>query len=228
MSNEECKTFGSELKRNLLRGLMIMTPIAVVVILIELVYGSIDNRLGPSLAYLVRLVIPSSWMGPFSQGNIPGLSLAFVLFLLAAVGWIDSWYLGRKGLSLIDCFFLAIPGIRTIYSAVRKLVDTLSDTQKSAFQRVVWIPWGWRDSKTLAFATSETVDATTGRKYVTVCIPTPPNPFSGPFIVVPADQVVESGLSLDEALKIVMSFGVLTPPALPITRASAPPSDGRE
>lgn len=217
MPNSDKTGISAQLKRNLLRGLLIITPIAVVAIVVSLAYGFIDGWFGPVLAYFVRLLVPASWLGPFTSGNIPGLSVIFTFVFLVVTGWIGSWHVGRKGLSIIDHVFLAIPGIRIIYSAARKAVDALGDSSKSTFQRAVWVNWGLGGTKVLAFVTAETTDLTTGRKYLVVVLASPPpNPAGGAVATVPEDQATDTGLTMDEALKMAMSLGVLTPKTIRI------------
>lgn len=204
-----------------MRGVLFMIPIAVTLFVVGFISSLSESWLGSLTAALVRLVVPASWLGPFSNGHIPGLSLILFLVIILVLGWIASVHVGRQGLRLIDHLFQAIPGVRVIYSAARKVVDALGDASKPKFQRAVLINWGPNGTKTMGFVTSETVDDTTGRKHLVVFIPTPPNPASGFITVVPEDQATDPGLTMEQALKVAMSLGVLTPDRLKITNAGA-------
>lgn len=228
MTTHNQSGFMQRVRASITRGVLFIVPFAVTWFVVGLVAGMADGWLGPLLAAIVRAVVPASWLtGPFEGGHIPGLSLLVFIALLYAVGRFASWHVGRRGLRLIDHLFQAIPGVRFIYSAARKVVDAVGDTTQATFQRAVLVNWGHTDTKTIGFVTNEIVDRTSGRKYLVLFIPTPPNPASGFVVWVSEEEATDPGISMEEALKVVLSLGVLTPKEINVTRPT-PPTGGAE
>jgi len=215
---------GRHIRNQVMRGLLFFIPIAVTFLVVSFLAGITGNWLGPLAAALWALVGLGTWLaGPFGGLLVSGLSLLLFLGLLYILGGIASLEVGRRGLRLIDHLFQAIPGVRVVYSAARKVVDALGDSEKPKFQRAVLINWGPNGTKTMGFVTGETIDVTTGCKHLVVFIPNPPNPASGFIAVVPEDQATDPGFDTEHALKIAMSLGVLAPDRMVIT----PPDAGR-
>jgi len=201
------------LRRWIMRGLLFVVPIWLTITLVAFLYSITETWLGALTDQIVRWILPSSWLtGVFANGHIPGLSLITLLVLLGFVGFVASWHIGQRGLRLIDLFFLSIPGVKVLYSAIRKVIDSLGDPSGTRFQKVVFVKWGGID--TMGFVTGSSVSKKDGRTYSFVFVPTMPNPTSGFVVVVPEDETVDAGLSLEEGLKVVMSLGVLAPPSL--------------
>jgi uncharacterized membrane protein len=228
MTKDSQGGIGRHIRTSVMRGLLFMVPIAVTIFVVTFLAGIAGGWLGPLAAALWGAIGLGSWLsGPFAGHLIAGLSLILFIALLYLVGQVASLEVGRRGLRLIDHLFQAIPGVRVIYSAARKVVDALGDSAKPKFQRAVLINWGPNGTKTMGFVTGETIDATTGCKHLVVFIPTPPNPASGFITFVPEDEATDPGFSMDEALKIAMSLGVLAPDRMVITTPGAGHCSGR-
>lgn len=100
----------------LLRGTLFILPIAVTLFILKFAFGLSEEWLGGPARTVVRLLLPKSWLvGPFADGNIPGLSMVFLVVFLVCLGRIASWHFGREKLRLIDLLFLKIPGVRAVY-----------------------------------------------------------------------------------------------------------------
>ncbi len=205
----------ARLKAYFMRGLLVMTPIAVICILFRFVYDLLDSWIGPLAALLVRSTVPAAWLGPFKDGNIPGLSLVVFTALLVALGLVGSARVGRRGLRLIDALFESIPGVRVIYTTVHKLVLSIGDADQRKFKRAVFIKHGGTDILTLQ--TSEFVDQVTGVKHLVVWWPHTPNMSSGFLLTPREDEAVDAGLTPDQLMAIELSLGALMPPALTVT-----------
>jgi len=206
----------------LVRGVLFLLPVIVTVLIVGFVYNQGESWLGEATAYLVRLLLPVSWLGPFTDGHIPGLSLLLLLGIIMLLGWISSMKFGRQGLRLIDHIFLSIPFVRAIYSAARKVVDAVGDPKQSKFQRVVFLDWPGRGTRVLGFVSGEVTNASNGEKYLVVFVPHIPNPTSGFVMWVPERETTDAGMTPQQGFSLCMSLGVLAPPSLPITNATKP------
>jgi uncharacterized membrane protein len=216
--DKKAKQQVSLLQTFFMRGILFCAPIGLIWFLVSIVYSYIDNWFGGISAWLVRFLLPDSILiGPFAGGHIPGLSLLLFIFFLLAIGAIASKPLGKKGLRLIDYFFLFIPIIKSIYSGTRKITDTVGDTSQSPFQRAVWVNWPGPNSKTLGFVTNTIHDSLTQKPFLTIFVPTMPNPTTGFVVVVPEDETIEVNLSIEDALKMCISVGVLAPKEMQLT-----------
>lgn len=199
----------------IMRGLLFLTPLWLTVTLVAFAASLADRWLGGITDALVHLIFPSSWITAISSdGHIPGLSLVTLLVVLAATGFIASWPVGAKGLRIIDHLFLAIPGVNKLYSAFRKIIDTLGEPGQSRFQKVVMC--NYAGVKILGFVTGISTAVEGGRRHCFVFVPTPPNPTSGFLLVVPEDETIELAISQEDAIKMFISLGVLAPRTLPI------------
>ena len=204
------------LRRCIIRGVLFVIPIWLTVTVVHFIYGLTETWLGAITDQIVRWLLPQSWLtGVFAGGHIPGLSLVTLVAVLAGLGFIAAWPVGRQGLRLIDYVFLAIPGVRTLYSAVRKMIDTLGDPKQSRFKKVVIIKWAGMD--TVGFVTGTSVCETSGRKLAWVFVPHTPNPTSGFVVLVPEDETVETGVDPADGIKLVMSLGMLAPASIKTT-----------
>ena len=203
-----------------MRGALFVIPIWLSTFLLELCFNLSETWLGAATQSFVAAVLPKSLYEPWFPGaHIPGLSLFTALIVLGIVGAFASWHVGRQGLRLIDLLFLSIPGISSIYSSVRKMVDAIGEPGQSRFQKVVFVEWPGKGLRTVGFVTNEiqASDAGATKRYV-VFIPHMPNPTSGFVLLVDADSVTESNMTPDEGLKYCLSLGVLIPPAVPLDK----------
>lgn len=211
-------TVFSYLRGLLVRGVLFIAPVWLSIFLIDLVYKICESALGSLTAQVVSWLLPASWLtGSWAGGHIPGLSLVTALMLLGLLGFIASWKVGAAGLRLVDYLFLAIPGLSTVYSAARKLIDALGEPGKSRFQKVVLIEWPVPAIRTIGFVTNE-VNGDDGEKYYWVFIPHMPNPTSGYVMVVKAKEVMETDMTTEQGLKLCMSLGVLAPPNMAVRK----------
>jgi uncharacterized membrane protein len=206
----------------LMRGVLFLLPVIVTVLIASFVYHQGESWLGEATAYFVRLLIPVSWLGPFKDGHIPGLSLLMLLSVIMGLGWMASMKVGRRGLRLIDLVFLSIPFIRAIYSATRKVVDAIGDPKQSKFQRVVFINWPSPTTRVIGFVSAEVINSGNGEKYLAVYVPHVPNPTSGFVMWVPEKDTTDAGMTPQEGFSLYLSLGVLAPPTLPVTKSTTP------
>jgi len=203
-----------------MRGFLFALPIGVTIFIVSFIWSLAEQWLGPIVAFVVRLLLPDAWLvGPLQGGHIPGLSLVLLLAIIIFLGWLAAWPIGERGLRLIDHVFRVIPGVRSIYSTVRKMAEILG--RKKSFQRVVWVPFPSDNCRSLGFVTASVLDETSGTAWVAVFVPTVPNVTSGFTIWYRESQTVPANIPASAALEIVVSLGTLSPAQMSITGSAA-------
>lgn len=151
------------------------------------------------------------WMGWI----VPIAAVLLTLFLLYTLGLLGASVFGRRLIYVIESMFEKVPLVKTIYRSTKQIVMTLGGNQTMKFQRVVLVEFPRPGMKCIAFLTSVMQDADTGRKMATVFISTTPNPTTGYMQIVPLEEVSETGWSVEEAVKVLMSGGILSPERIP-------------
>jgi uncharacterized membrane protein len=195
------------LRKWLLAGLLVIVPVAITVAVLRWIIDKLDQTL---------LILPAAWQPDRLIGfHIPGFGVLLTLLILLLVGATASNFLGRKLVSLGDSIVTRIPVVRSIYSSVKQVSDTLFSESGNAFRTAVLVQWPRPDVWTIAFVTGTPGgDVTTylrGDEYVSVYVPTTPNPTGGYFVMLRKSDCIELKMSVDEALKYVVSMGVVSP-----------------
>ncbi len=201
------RTLMARLRRYLLTGLVVWIPLGVTLFIFQLFIGYMDRLL---------LVFPHAWQPVQLVGfNIPGLGVILALLILLLTGFIASNYLGRALLNLGAELLEHIPLVRSVYSAAKQISDTMFSNKGRSFSKVVLIRYPQQETWSLAFQTSESlgeVNKKLPEHMVSVFVPTTPNPTSGFLLMVPQDDMIELEMSVDDALKMIISLGVIVPP----------------
>lgn len=173
-----------------------------------------SERIAGKLTYLLEQV-PESQVGLVSdeylQWIVPIASVLLTLFLLYSLGLLTASVFGRKLIGMIERIFTRLPLVKTIYNSTKQVVVTLGGGQSMSFKRVVLVEFPRPGMKCIAFLTAVMKDADTGREMAIVFISTTPNPTTGYMQIVPLDEVSETGWSVEEAVRILISGGVLSP-----------------
>lgn len=204
----------NRLRELIVGGLFVIAPLCLSIIIIRMGYNFIENSVvGEVSAWLARSLLPHAVQAVFKDGHIPGMSVLLAVVLLSLLGLIGSFAFGKAIHHKLDELCLRVPVLRVIYSAVRKVLDTLGESKKNRFQKVVFIEWPTPGINTLAFVTSE-LDEPGKPKHCVLFVPHMPNPTSGFIVVVEASKVKESTMKPSEALQFGMSLGVLESPHL--------------
>ena len=212
------------MRKYLIAGLLVWLPLAVTVWVLHSVLGLVDDVFGWLVA-ATQAVLPESLRAPLEAvRRVPGLGVLVMLLLLLATGMfaanmVGQWWLRQGGRML-----QRIPIVKSIYSSVKQVSDTLFSSSGNAFREAVLVQYPRAGSWTIAFVTGkpggEAATHLSG-DYVSLYVPTTPNPTSGFFIMVPRADVVALGMSVDEALKYVISMGVVAPPTRSLPPAIA-------
>lgn len=195
------------MKRYLVAGLLVWLPLGVTVMVVKLMVDLMDK----SLLLLPRAYQPDQLFGI----HIPGLGVILSVIIVLGTGVIVANLFGRKMVALWESFLARIPLVRSIYSSVKQIVETLFSAKGQAFKRVLLVEYPRKKMWTLAFQSSADVGEAqykTGEDVVNVFVPTTPNPTSGFFIMLPRADVVELDMSVDEGLRMIISAGVVVPP----------------
>jgi uncharacterized membrane protein len=191
-----------QLRAAFLAGILVVVPLAVTGWVIVLLVGVLDNAI---------LLVP----GRFQPANgalrtALGVGLAFAVVL--SVGFLARSYVGGRVVLLYEWLLNKVPVLSSVYEAVKQLLETLMSANEGYFQRVVFVEWPRRGVYSLAFYTGRSrVEHPDGTVYASLFLPTTPNPTTGFWVVIPEDDVIESGLTVEEGFKLLMSGGILQP-----------------
>jgi uncharacterized membrane protein len=204
---------GKLLKRHFLAGLFIVIPIGVIGWIIGAAVGLLWK-----LPYLLpdnlqpdNIFFDHATIAAFFNLILTIVAALVVTFSISFVGWASKHYLGRKALEFLAEVIARIPVIRSIYSALDQLLKTVASGDNGQFNRVVYIEYPRKGIWALAFVTSTAKPVGLPEKYVNVYIPTTPNPTSGFHLIVPEGEVRDSGLSVEDAFKTILSLGIAQP-----------------
>ncbi len=191
----------------LITGLIVTAPIGLTVYLSWQFVAWIDDAVTPLIPEKYN---PETYL-PFS---IPGLGLIIVVFFLVFVGFITANIFGRTIIKIGERIVNRMPFVRSIYSGLKQVFETLFQQSSQSFRNAVLVEWPRREIWTVAFVTADTtgeIARRRGNDLVTVYVPTTPNPTSGYMVVLPKDDVIYLDMPVEEALKMVISMGVLAP-----------------
>jgi uncharacterized membrane protein len=195
------------LRKWLLAGLLVIVPVAITVAVLRWIIGTLDQTLQ---------ILPEAWQPDHLIGvHIPGFGVVLTLGILLVVGAVTSNFVGRQLVHFGDRIVSRIPVVRGIYSSVKQVSDTLFSESGNAFRTAVLVQWPRPDVWTVAFVTGapggDVKTYLRGEEYVSVYVPTTPNPTGGYFVMLRKSDCIELKMSVDEALKYVVSMGVVVP-----------------
>jgi len=194
------------IRRWLLAGLLVLVPLAVTVWLLNWFIGTLDQTLE---------ILPVSWHPDTLLGfHIPGFGVLLALAIVLSIGALATNFLGRKLVSWWDALLSRIPIVRSIYSSVKQVSDTLFSENGNAFRKALLVQWPREGVWTIAFQTGmpggDVANHLPG-DYLSVYVPTTPNPTGGYFVMLKRADCIELKMSVDEALTYVISMGVVVP-----------------
>ena len=202
------KTFMISFRKWLLAGLLVIVPIAITVWVLEWVISTLDKTL---------LILPAGWHPDRLIGfHIPGFGVLLALAILLVLGATASNFFGNKLVNWWHALLNRIPIVRSIYSGVKQVSDTLFSETGNAFRKAVLVQWPREGVWTIAFVTGAPGgDAANHLQgdYLSVYVPTTPNPTGGYFVMLKTSECIELKMSVDEALKYIVSMGVVVPDA---------------
>ena len=213
------------MRKHLITGLLVWMPLAITVWVLLWVLGLMDGLFSWFLS-LSQAVLPEAMReGIESLRRVPGLGVVVLLIVLWLTGLFVANIFGQWFLAQWDRLLHKIPIVKSIYSSVKQVSDTLFSSSGNAFREAVLVQYPRAGSWTIAFVTgvpSGEVASHLGAPHVSVYVPTTPNPTSGFFLMMPRSEVVPLQMSVDEALKYIISMGVVAPPPPAPPRVPAP------
>jgi uncharacterized membrane protein len=214
------------MRKHLITGLLVWMPLTVTLWVLLWVLGLMDGMFSWVLT-VTQAVLPEAMRaGLETLRGVPGLGLVVLLFVLWVTGLFVANIFGQWWLRQWNALLNKIPIVKTIYSSVKQVSDTLFSSSGNAFREAVLVQYPRPGSWTIAFVTgapSGEVARHLGSPHVSVYVPTTPNPTSGFFLMMPRADVVPLAMSVDEALKYIISMGVVAPlPPAPPRTAAAP------
>lgn len=210
------------LRKWLFSGLLVLVPLIITLWVLDWVVGTLDQTLR---------ILPTSWQPDQLLGmHIPGLGVVFALVVLLSIGALASNIIGNRIVTWWHALLHRIPVVRSIYSGVKQVSDTLFSEKGNAFRKAVLVRWPHDQMWTIGFLTGtpagnvlEHLQVQGGDEaFVSVYVPTTPNPTGGYFVMVRQRDCVELSMSVDEALTYIVSMGVIVPggPKNPAVKAA--------
>jgi len=199
------------MRKYFITGLLILVPLAITAWVLNLVISTMDQSL---------LIVPERWQPrTFIGFDIPGLGTLLTILIVFLTGLLTNNLVGNYVVRMWEKLLTRIPVVSSLYSSVKQVSDTLFSSSGNAFRKAVLIPYPHQNSWTIAFLTGapggDVKNHLVG-DYVSVYVPTTPNPTSGFFLMMAKESVVELDMSVDAALKYIVSMGVVAPEDVPV------------
>ena len=207
------------LQRNVLAGFITAGPLLVTWLVFSFVLGSLAKAGLPLVRALDR-VAPEAWLqNPLIQ---PMLAILLTLLVLYVVGRVTSLVIGRQIFNLFEAILERLPLVAKVYTSVRQLIETMT-AKKDSSQRVVLVDFPIAGQKCVGFLTRTMTDSTTGQPLAAVLLPNAINPTSAFLQVLPLDKVVETDLTMEQAMSMLLTGGAVTPDSVRFTQPGSVP-----
>ena len=213
------------MKKYLIAGLLVWLPLAVTVWVLQAVLGVLDGMFDWLLA-VTQAILPAAATEPIGRlRRIPGLGVLVMFLGLMLTGIFATNFVGQWAINRGNRLLSKVPIVRSIYNSVQQVSDTLFSSSGNAFREAVLVEYPREGAWTIAFVTGRPAGETAMRlpdDYLSLYVPTTPNPTSGFFLMVPRADVIALSMTVDEALKYVISMGVVSPPMRIVPEAARP------
>lgn len=201
-------TFSQRLRGYFFAGILVTAPISITLYVSWVLINFIDNRVTPLIpvAYNPQTYIPF---------EVPGIGLVALILGLTIVGMLTAGFMGRFLIRFSERLLNRMPVVRNVYSAVKQILETVLAQQSNAFRKAVLVEYPRRGLWAIAFITGTTegeVQSLTVEETVNIFLPTTPNPTSGFLLFVPKKDLIPLSMTVEEAIKMVISGGIVTPP----------------
>ena len=189
-----------KLRTIIVAGLLVWVPLGATIFVLKLLidlFGNLDSRMSDHLGF-----------------TIPGIGILLALLVLLGTGLIAANYFGKRFVEFWESLLERIPLVRNIYSAVKRFAEIILSDSSQSFSRVLLIEYPRKGLYSLSFQTSQNlgeIQEKIGDDVVCVFVPTTPNPTSGLILMVPEEDVIELDMNVEDALKMVISLGVVVP-----------------
>ena len=199
------------MKRYFITGLLSWAPLGITLWVLSFILGMMDQSI---------MLLPNAWQPRALVGfNIPGVGAVMTLLVVFITGLLTANFIGQRLVRWWEALLHRIPVVRSIYQSVKQISDTVFSPSGQAFRQAVLVQYPRQGSWTIGFLTGtpggEIADRL-GDNMVSLYVPTTPNPTSGFFLMVPKSDVLELDMSVEDALKYLISMGVVAPTTLPV------------
>ncbi len=202
------------LRTYFLTGLLVLSPVVITAYVLWKLFIFVDHLLGATMRG-----------GYIRPGGVPGLGFVTVIILITITGAFANNFLGRSLGGIIEGLILRVPFLRGLYGTLKEMGEAILSERKGAFQRVVLVPYPSAGVYSIGLVTSappRSMDEAVGEPLEGVFIPTPPNPTTGPLVYYPRNQLIPTTLRVEQALKMVVSGGVVVPAEPGVAAGEAP------
>lgn len=194
------------LRRSLVAGVLVWAPLLATVWVVRTLVATMDRTL---------VLLPPAWQPEALLGfRVPGLGLLLALAVLLLTGIVVANFIGRRLVALGESILQHIPLVRSVYTAVKQLLETFLSTESKSFRRVMLVEYPRPGLWTLAFQSGDAVGEVqdkTEREVLTLFVPTAPNPTSGFVLLAPREEVIELDMSVEDGLRMIISLGTVVP-----------------
>jgi uncharacterized membrane protein len=197
------KPFFRHLRTKIFTGILVILPLGITFLVLKVVFNALDNILGPLMPEVTVYLFNRIY-------TIPGLGIIGFFLMLYLIGVIATNVLGHKLVTWTDRLFAHIPIVKNIYSSSKQLTDAFSTTRRGTFRQAVFVEFPHGGHFVLGFITNELSDSENQTK-VTVFVPMGFVPPTGFLLFIPKEKVYPSQLTIEEAIKTIMSVGIVTP-----------------
>lgn len=204
------------LRAKIFAGILVILPLGITFLILKFVFNTVDSILGPLMPHVKLFLLGHEFA-------IPGFGIIAFFLTLYLAGLIATNVLGRKLVHWTDRLFINIPVVKNIYLASKQLTDAFSASRKGAFRQAVFVEFPQANQFVLGFVTNE-LPENNSKEQVAVFLPTAFVPPQGFLLFLPKENVRPSRLTIEEAIKTIMSVGIVTPPQLSVP-LSAPTSE---
>ena len=194
------------MRKYFITGLLVLVPLSITLWVLHLIVGTLDQSV---------LLMPEKWRPESMLGfYLPGLGTILTLLIILLTGLVTRNFFGNRLLQWWELLLNRIPVVNSIYSSVKQVSDTLLSPSGNAFRKAVLIQYPHANCWTIAFQTGVPggdVKTHLQGDYISVYVPTTPNPTSGFFLMLRRTDAIELEMTVDEALKYIISMGVVAP-----------------
>lgn len=194
------------MKKYFITGLLVLVPLFITAWVLSSIIGMMDQSL---------FLLPEEWRPKAIFGrDIRGLGAILTLLIIFVTGLIATNFFGKKLILLWEYMLARVPVVKSIYASVKQVSDTLFSDSGNAFRRAVLVQFPRQGTWTIAFVTGQPGGDVANHlqgDFISVFVPTTPNPTGGYFLMMPRAEVIELKMSVDEALKYIISMGVVAP-----------------
>jgi len=194
---------GSRFRRRFVSGLLVVVPLVVTYLVLKFLFEAIDGILAPAVTAIFKR-------------PIPGVGLLVTLLFVIATGWIAAGVAGGKLIRMWENWLVRLPLIRVVYGAAKQFLESVSKREESEFKQVGLIEYPRKGLYTVCFLGNRlTVEREAGAdERVTAFVPSTPTPFTGFVVLVRPEEVIPLDLPLEDAVKLLVSGGIIVPPGL--------------